>query len=240
MLVSAGKYLMGDEQGAADEKPRRAVELSSFWMDRTEVTQEAFEKLMGYNPSKIVREKYPVDSVRWLEAAEYCNERSRHDGFAPCYDLKTGACDFTANGYRLPTEAEWEYACRAGTTTKYFFGDNAAALDSFGWYEKNAGKKAHPAGTKKPNSRGLCDLAGSLIEWCNDWYAPDSYSKNPATNPSGPAAGKERVLRGGCWQMKAEHCRSGIRFHDEPALPDACFGRDSYGFRCVRKAEEKK
>lgn len=239
-MIPAGTFSMGDPLGAGDEGPSHEVQISPFLMDRTEVTQDQFEKTMGYNPSKVENSNHPVDSVRWLEAIEYCNERSVRDGLVPCYDLTTGGCNFAADGYRLPTEAEWEYACRAGTTTRYFSGDNPLGLDPFAWFEKNAVKKSHPVASKKPNAWGLHDMSGSLIEWCNDWYASDAYAAGPAKDPTGPSRGKERVLRGGSWRMKGEECRSAIRFHDAPALPDACFGRDSYGFRCVRRAKEAK
>ena len=234
--IPAGRFVMGDATGAKDEQPPHGVELSAFLMDRREVDQARFERTMGYNPAKRERKNDAVDQIRWTEAIEYCNERSKREGLEPCYaDLKTGACRFEANGYRLPTEAEWEYACRAGTTTKYFFGDDASLLDAFAWFDKNASKTSRPVGAKKPNPWGLYDMAGSLLEWCNDRYAADAYAQGPPKDPPGPAAGKDRVLRGGCWSLGAEKCRSAIRFHDEPASADSCFGWDNYGFRCVRR-----
>ena len=237
VLVPAGKFLMGDAKGEEDERPPREVEVSAFLMDRTEVTQRRFEEAAGYNPAKRERKDDAGDQVRWTEAIDYCDKRSEREGLQPCYDLKTGACRFEANGYRLPTEAEWEYACRAGTTTRFFVGDDPAGLDTYGWFDKNASKDSRPAGAKKPNPWGLYDRAGSLLEWCNDRYAPDAYAGGPARDPTGPTAGKDRVLRGGCWRMGAEKCRSAARFHDEPSNADSCFGWDSYGFRCVRRVE---
>ena len=240
VLIPAGRFVMGDAAGAKDERPPHPVQVSAFYMDRFEVTQRDFSRSTGYNPSKRERDGDAVDQVRWTEAIDYCNKRSEAERLEPCYDLSTGACRFEASGYRLPTEAEWEYACRAGTTTRYFFGDDPAGLDAYAWYDKNAAKESRPVGARKPNPWGLHDMAGSLLEWCNDRYAEDWYASSPAADPVGPAAGKDRVLRGGSWNMGPDKCRSAIRFHDEPSNADSCFGWDSYGFRCVRRAEAGK
>ncbi len=146
VLIPAGKFVMGDAAGAADEGPPHEVEISAFFMDRFEVTQARFEETTGYNPAKRDRKGEAVDQVRWTEAIDYCNQRSKREGLEPCYDLTTGDCRFEANGYRLPTEAEWEYACRAGTSTRWFTGGKAAGLEAFAWFDKNARRiPARPA-----------------------------------------------------------------------------------------------
>ncbi|MBN1676374.1 MAG: formylglycine-generating enzyme family protein [Kiritimatiellae bacterium] len=235
VLVPGGAFMMGSTDGKPDEQPAHKVTLSAFYMDTCEVRQKDFEKMTGMNPSKFGGEGNPVEQIRWFEAVEYCNARSEREGLDPCYDVETGACNFEANGYRLPTEAEWEYACRAGTATPYFFGDSPAKLTFFGWFKDNAAKRAHPVGEKKPNAFGLYDMAGNLWEWCNDFYAEDYYSTSPEQDPRGPAAGKKKVLRGGCWATGPETCTSSRRHADAPELADVCLGYDVYGFRCVRK-----
>jgi formylglycine-generating enzyme required for sulfatase activity len=135
----------------------------------------------------------------------------------------------------LPTEAEWEYACRAGSATRFYFGDNAEELKSFAWFEGNSQSKPHPAGQRKPNGWGLYDMAGNVWEWCNDFYAPKYYRDSPSDNPRGPKQGEKRVLRGGAWSSSADNCASWIRNCDEAGQTDVCLTMDSNGFRCVRR-----
>jgi formylglycine-generating enzyme required for sulfatase activity len=226
---------MGDNGGEDDEKPPHKVRLSAFYMDTREVTQKAYESLMEKNPSKAKGPDKPVEQVDWYHAVLYCNLRSLKEGLTPCYDPKTLACDFTATGYRLPTEAEWEYACRAGTSTRYSSGDDPARLKAAAWFKANANQTPHPAGQKAPNAWSLYDMHGNVAEWCHDVYQPDYYQKSESQNPPGPAQGAKRVLRGGSWRTNEEGCRSAVRNHENPRFADACFGSDSYGFRCVRR-----
>ena len=242
VLLPGGEFVMGDDEGEADEKPAHRVRLSPFYIDACEVTQAAYESLMGKNPAKFTAADRPVERVSWLSAVQYCNMRSRREGFKPCYDPKTLACDFTADGYRLPTEAEWEYACRAGTTTRWSFGNDPAKLASHAWFQKNAAKTTHPVHERRPNPWGLYDVHGNVAEWCNDFYqesyAPTSAGKDPAgveEDPRGPASGDERVLRGGNWKADDESCRSSARASAPPGFADVCFGYEAYGFRCVRR-----
>jgi len=232
--IPAGRFLMGDKN-EVDATPHE-VAVSAFFIDTHLVTQERFQALMGSNPSRWKGDKNPVEQVRWSDAVRFCNKRSEAESLQPCYDLQTWKCNFDATGYRLPTEAEWEYACRAGTTTPYFFGDNPAKLGDYAWFDKNSGGRPRPVGQKQPNPWGLYDMAGNVWEWCNDFYKVDYYREAPRQDPRGPTEGQNKVLRGGAWRFSPENCRSGYRYNENPGYADVCFGYDIYGFRCVRKA----
>ncbi len=234
VLVPAGALLTGEED--QKEAPRK-VQIDSFWIDKCEVTQESYERIVGKNPSLKKGPRNPVERVSWLDAINYCNLRSRREGLQPCYDLETLECNFNANGYRLPTEAEWEYACRAGSRTRYSFGNDASQLGDYAWFKGNAGTDLHPVGQKKPNAWGLHDVHGNVWEWCHDWYSEAPDDNAPAKNPTGPASGDRRVLRGGSRNSDAKDCRAASRSSETPGFADACFGAEFYGFRCVRKAE---
>jgi len=235
-LLPGGWFVMGDKQGEADEKPPHKVWVDSFSIDKYKVTQAEYERVLGENPSRWKTPKNPVDGVRWSDAVRYCNARSEREGLQPCYNLTTWDCDFDANGYRLPTEAEWEYACRAGTTTRYFFGDDPAKLPGYAWYKEDAGGRARPVGQKLPNPWGLYDMDGDLSEWCHDIYRVDYYQASPEKNPQGPNTGDKRVARGGSWNSTADKCRSAFRSNANPGYMDICFGYDIYGFRVVRNS----
>jgi formylglycine-generating enzyme required for sulfatase activity len=232
---------MGNDHGEADERPAHRVKLSAFLMDEFEVTHELFTKVQLPDPSHWQDSpNKPVERVRWRDAKQYCNERSLLEGLKPCYNEKTTDwdCDYSANGYRLPTEAEWEYACRAGTEEPYDFG-TADKLRQYGWFGENADQKTHAAGQKKPNRWGLCDLYGNVAEWCEDVYDPNYYKSSPAEDPTGPPnPGKDvkRVIRGGSWKSSAEQCSVSIRQGEKTGDADACFSTDYCGFRCVRRA----
>jgi len=162
VLIPAGTFEMGSDKGTPDEAPVHKVSVSSFWMDRYEVVQEEFRKYQRPDPSHFKGARQPLEQINWTDAASYCNDRSRADGLEPCYDEKTWACNFNANGYRLPTEAEWEYACRAGTTTQYSFGNNSGSLKDYAWHAENSAAATHPVGQKKPNAWGLYDMHGNV------------------------------------------------------------------------------
>jgi formylglycine-generating enzyme required for sulfatase activity len=240
VLLPAGSFEMGSRQGREEEKPAHKVWVDSFLIDRHEVTQAEFEKLGKIeafpNPSHFKGPNLPVEQVTWPQAARFCNARSRLEGLKPCYNEDTGACDFQASGYRLPTEAEWEYACRAATDRQYSFGGDPRQLGDFAWFADNSSKKTHPVGQKKPNPWGLLDMHGNVAEWCQDVYDPGYYRASPANNPCGPAEGKEYALRGGSWKSAADALQSARRLGEDPGFSDACLARDAIGFRCVRRA----
>jgi formylglycine-generating enzyme len=232
--VAEGRFIMGDKS-QPDASPHPAL-VSSFYIDKYLVTQELYRKVMGANPSRWKGDKNPVEQVRWSDAVKFCNKRSELEGLKPCYDLGTWKCNFEANGYRLPNEAEWEYACRAGTTGSFFFGDNPSKLGEYAWHDKNSAGRPHPVGQKRPNPWGLYDICGNVWEWCNDFYKVDYYHEAPPQDPRGPTTGDTKVVRGGAWRFGAETCRSGYRYNESPGYADVCFGYDIYGFRCVRKS----
>jgi acetoin utilization deacetylase AcuC-like enzyme/formylglycine-generating enzyme required for sulfatase activity len=235
LRLAGGWFEMGRDSGNADEQPKHRVFLQPFLIDKYEVTQEEYSKYPLPNPSHFKNPKHPVEQMTWRDGIEYCNERSRAEGLDLCYDLKSGTCNFAANGYRLPTEAEWEYACRAGSNTKYSFGNKSRSLQEYGWFKENSLGKTHPVGKKKPNPWGLYDIHGNVAEWSHDWYAADYYPNSPEKDPQGPARGTERVLRGGAWNNTADACRSTYRSKSD-SLNDSCRTSDAIGFRCVRNA----
>ena len=235
VAIPGGWFEMGNKAGAADERPVHKVWVGPFWMDRFEVVQEEFRRYQLSDPSHFKGPRQPLEQINWTDATLYCNDRSRAEGLEPCYDEETWQCNFQANGYRLPTEAEREYACRAGTGTKYSFGNNASQLKSYAWFADNSAGKTHPVGQKKPNPWGLYDMHGNVAEWCHDYYAEDYYQQSPQKNPQGPPKSAERVLRGGAWNSSADSCRSSYRGSD-PSINDTCLASDAIGFRCVRNA----
>ncbi|MCP5518477.1 MAG: SUMF1/EgtB/PvdO family nonheme iron enzyme [Verrucomicrobiales bacterium] len=241
IALPGGEFLMGSDRGNADEAPVHRVRVSPFLMDKFEVTHALFRQAQLPNPSRWQNDaNQPVERVRWRDAKQYCNERSLLENLTPCYDEKTADwdCDYTANGYRLPTEAEWEYACRAGSVGAYDFG-TPDRLRQYAWFADNAGQQTHVVGMKKPNSWGLFDLYGNVSEWCEDVYDPAYYGASPAEDPVGPPnTGQDvrRVMRGGSWQASADMCRASYRRGERTGDSDACFYTDYCGFRCVRRA----
>jgi acetoin utilization deacetylase AcuC-like enzyme/formylglycine-generating enzyme required for sulfatase activity len=232
--IPGGWFEMGSRTTLPDESPVHKVWISPFWMDRYEVAQEQFKKFQLSDPSHFKNPKNPLEQMNWTDAAIYCNQRSRAESLETCYDEETWDCNFQANGYRLPTEAEWEYACRAGTGTNYVFGNDRRKLKEYAWFAENSLGSTHPVGQKKPNPWGLFDMYGNVAEWCNDFYSKNYYQNSPKEDPKGPAQGSEKVLRGGAWNSTAQSCRSSYRTSDI-SIDDTCLASDAIGFRCVRR-----
>jgi formylglycine-generating enzyme required for sulfatase activity len=218
VLIPAGTFLMGSEiaeGGDEDERPQHQVTLSQpFYLQTTSVTQGQWKRLMGENPSSFHEcgEDCPVENVSWDDAQECIKKLNRME--------KT-------DQYRLPTEAQWEYACRAGSTQSYCFDEGEAELGQYAWYADNSQKSTHPVGRLKPNAWGLHDMHGNVYEWCQDWFG--EYPPGPVTDPKGPWDGKYRVLRGGSWDGEAGDVRSAYRYRLTPGYR---YGHE--GFRVVR------
>ena len=243
--LPGGSFEMGGGKGNDDEQPGHMVKLAPFLIDKTEVTHAMFTAAQLPDPSRWKDDaNKPVESLRWRDAKLYCNERSLMEGLNPCYDERAPGlpCDFNADGYRLPTEAEWEFAARAGADGDFDFGD-PSKLGQYAVFEGNSQKRTLPVGSKKANRWGIHDLYGNVSEWCQDAYDPGYYAASPAENPTGPVAGAtdvKRVIRGGSWKASVNMCRARFRQGQLTGDSDACFAADDCGFRCVRRpsAEE--
>jgi len=211
------------------ERPVHPVSLSSFVISATEITQEQYQAVMGTNPSHFSgTENLPVENVTWFEAAAFCNRLSELAGLALCYDKDTWQCDFEKNGFRLPTEAEWEYACRAGISLEYYSGGTERDLDRAGWYLNNSLNTTHEVGRKVPNAAGLYDMHGNVAEWTYDVYG--FYQCGTQVDPSVPGSQLYRSIRGGSWASRASSCRSAYR-----TLYDSRHASSTIGFRIVRR-----
>ena len=233
VLIPPGEFSMGTAADAArksnaqaGESPSHRVKITRpFLLGAYEVSQAEYQRLMQKNPSHFAprtvgRESFsgqavvaiPVESVSWTMATEFCHRLS---------DLT--AEQSAGRKYRLPTEAEWEYACRAGSTTRWYFGNDDTVLADYAWFSQ---KKPQAVGQKKPNAWGLCDMLGNVSEWCADWFSPEYYKGSPSADPAGPSSGVERVIRGGSW-WNAASCRSAARVGAEDD------GNETTGFRVL-------
>jgi len=232
VFVQGGTFEMGSNK-VTREKPIHSVTVDDFYISETEVTQAEWKAVMGNNPSRFKGDNLPVERVSWYDAVEFCNKKSEMEGLTPCYSGKKKKikCNFNANGYRLPTEAEWEYAARGGIhhTDDYKYAGTTANLGDYAWYYSNSSSQTHAVGTKLPNQLGIYDMSGNVYEWCNDWYDSNYYSSSPQNNPTGPTNGSYRVLRGGSWDNYADYCRVAFRGRNDPNS-----GYLYYGFRFLR------
>ena len=218
-LIPAGEFLMGSPDSASyageDEKPQHRVRITKpFCLGVHEVTLGQYERVMGNHFKKSGLDA-SVDAVSWDDAQEFCRKLTE------LADEKEAG-----RRYRLPTEAEWEYACRAGSAGMYSYGDDESRLDDYAWYSQNSDRKTHQVGQKKPNAWGLYDMHGNVSEWCADWYDSGYYANSPTDDPAGPATGSKRVVRDGGWTDFGRGCRSASR-HRSPAGDRF----DAHGFR---------
>ena len=210
--VDGGTFTMGatpeQENPHQFEEPTHQVTLSSYYIGETEVTQELWKAVMGNNPSNFKGDNLPVENVSWEDSQTFIGKLN----------------DLTGKRFRLPTEAEWEYAARGGKRSNHTQYSGSSNIDDVAWYSGNSGSKTHPVKTKKPNELGLYDMSGNVNEWCQDWYG--SYSSNAQTNPTGPGSGAYRVFRGGTWSIFGWFCRSSFRGNSSPG-----YRYDTIGFR---------
>jgi len=242
VYVQGGTFQMGSSSGDSDEEPIHSVTLSSFYIGRYEVTQGEWQSVMTGNANGISatpsyfsgNSTRPVEGVSWYDIMVYCNRRSIQEGLTPCY-AKGGitnpnnwgtvptstnvewdaiTCNWSANGYRLPTEAEWEFAAKGGNQSQGYTYSGSNIIGNVAWYSSNSGSTTHPAGTKAPNELGIYDMSGNVWEWCWDWYG--SYSSSAQTNPHGATSGSRRVYRGGSWSNGGGYCRVANRDGDKP------------------------
>ncbi|KPK57401.1 MAG: hypothetical protein AMK73_10230 [Planctomycetes bacterium SM23_32] len=222
VAVPPGEFIMGSsprERGHSRyQGPQHRVRITGgFYMGAHEVTQGQYEEVMGTDPSAFRGPRRPVEMVTWNDAREFCRRLSQGEGLT----------------YRLPTEAEWEYACRAGSTTAYSFGDGwddqgDYLLGGYAWYGRNSDEQTHEVGQKPPNAWGLHGMLGNVREWCQDWFGEYYYWQSPVNDPAGPASGRSRVLRGGSWRSSGADCRSAAREGYTPTV-----AREYIGFRVV-------
>ena len=215
VYVEGGTFQMGatSEQGSdadSDEKPVHSVTLDSYYIGECEVTQAQWRAIMGNNPSYFTGDDKPVERVSWHDAQAFCEKLSQ----------------LTGRTYKLPTEAQWEYAARGGNKSHGYKYSGSNNLSSVAWYDSNSSSQTHAVKQKQPNELGLYDMSGNVWEWCSDWYG--DYTSNSQRNPHGPSSGSYRVLRGGSWHSYAQACRVSYRSSDTPSGS----GGDS-GFRVV-------
>jgi formylglycine-generating enzyme required for sulfatase activity len=233
--IDAGEFLMGSTKDQIDrlvkvfpdserewfdhEQPQHAVKISQpFLLGMHPVTQGQYEAVMGNNRRHFKGSNdLPVENVSWIDAVTFCNKLSEREGMPPCYRINGDTVsNVGGSGYRLPTEAEWEFACRAGSASLFPWGDAPETLGEHAWYKDNSSGQTHPVGQKKPNAWGLHDMLGNVWEWCSDWYDKTYYASSPGSDPPGPPSASVRVYRGGGWGNYPRGARSAYRDRYEP------------------------
>ena len=234
IFVEGGSFMMGSDEGLFHERPSHEVSLSSFWIGKYEVTQDEWRDVMGSREQVFNGDNLPVHDVNWYDAVEYCNKLSAKEGFSLCYggDKDDIVCDWDADGYRLPTEAEWEYAVRGGNKSEGFSYAGSDSFEEIAWFESNTEDGINPVGLKTPNELGLYDMHGNLAEWCWDWYNSAYYEDCPTMNPRGAESGIYRVKRGGSWNDEAIDNKVASRENMMPGNSGS-----TNGFRIVRIAK---
>ncbi len=233
--IPGGSFLMGSpegEEGRSDnEGPVHEVQISPFACMRLLVTRRLYSEILGQDPGwpEGKADNRPVNNVSWFDAVRFCNRLSEREGLESCYQIKGKRVRWNraAGGYRLLTEAEWEYACRAGTTTRWSFGDGEERCVDYAWFSGNSIGGLQPVGSKLPNTWGLHDMHGNAREWCWDWYGP--YTVERQINPAGPDSGISRVVRGGALTNSPWLLRSASRYRSQPSDWNWDFS-----FRCAR------
>jgi formylglycine-generating enzyme required for sulfatase activity len=246
-LVEAGSFQMGSTDGDADEQPVHTVHITRpFYMAKYAMTFEEYDRFCDDTIGRSRpddggrgRGNLPVINVTWYDAVAYCNWLSEKEGLTPCYSGKgkLTKCDFSANGYRLPTEAEWEYAAHGGQNSQGYIYAGSDNPDDVAWYADNSDGQIHPVGQLQPNELGLHDMSGNLFEWCWDWYGEDYYASSPASDPTGPPPPNtghpwelNRARRSGSWREESDSIRTTCRSFDY-----ASYVGDN-GFRLLRTA----
>ena len=233
--INEGRFTMGSHIGEKyrnTDESQHTVYVSSFKIGKFQITQKEYMAVMEANPSNFIGEDLPVENVSWFDAIEFCNKLSKMQGLKPYYSINKEEIKILGgNGYRLPTEAEWEYTCRATTTTPFTYGYflNSTMANFNGNHPYDSGvdvnrNKTAPVGIFKPNKFGIYDMHGNVWEWCWDWYGEDYYKVSPLNNPIGPQTGINRVVRGGGWDFLGQHLRSASRSEFHPSFKSSYVG----------------
>ena len=255
--VPAGTFTMGRTTGTGylDELPTHSVTVNAFYIGKYEVKQSEWQTIMGSNPSHFTGDTgKPVEMVSYYSILAYCNKRSMNEGLAPAYTINgstdpaawgaiptansatwnAATCNFSATGYRLPTEAEWEFAARGGVNTPDYLYSGSDTCGNVSWYDANANSTTHVVGGKAANGLGLFDMSGNVQEWVWDWYGNTYYASSPTNNPTGPGPGSVHVIRGGSWDQGTDASRIAFRNWGSPEKGNDRVFNSHLGFRVVR------